>query len=118
MVCWGGGVWEENNLDILLARHSVPADMIEENILSPNIYSVRWLRFAPHSAVISSIFICLGSSTQLAPPCIDETTIVDEVIDIRKGYKRKISSKLKEAASTSSAVASSPYEAHVPDAEL
>ncbi|PON90400.1 hypothetical protein TorRG33x02_136850 [Trema orientale] len=59
-----------------------------------------------------------GSSTQSAPPRIDETLIADEVLGVRRGYRREVGLKLKGAASTSSTAASPPRDHSVPNSEL
>ncbi|PON42706.1 hypothetical protein TorRG33x02_335220 [Trema orientale] len=59
-----------------------------------------------------------SSSIQSAPPRIDETFIADEVLGVRRGYRRGVGPKLKGAASTSSTAASPPRDPPVPDSEL
>ncbi|PON47936.1 hypothetical protein PanWU01x14_241100 [Parasponia andersonii] len=54
----------------------------------------------------------------IAPPHIDEKLIADEVLGVRKGYKRGVGPKLKGAASTSSTTASLSRDPPVPDSEL
>ncbi|PON38624.1 hypothetical protein PanWU01x14_311300 [Parasponia andersonii] len=49
-----------------------------------------------------------GSSTQSAPPHINEILIADEVLGVRRGYRRRVGSKLKGVASTSSTAAFPP----------
>ena len=44
--------------------------------------------------------------------------IVDEVLGVRRGYRRGVGPKFKGAASTSSTVASPPRDPPVPDSEL
>ena len=56
-----------------------------------------------------------SSSTQFALPRINETLIVDEVLGVRRRYKRGVGLKLKGAASTSSTEASLLRDPLVPD---
>ncbi|PON33847.1 hypothetical protein PanWU01x14_349200, partial [Parasponia andersonii] len=49
-----------------------------------------------------------SSSTQSAPPRIDETLITYEVLGVRRRYRRRVGPKLKRATSTSSTAASPP----------
>ncbi|PON99164.1 hypothetical protein TorRG33x02_050240 [Trema orientale] len=58
-----------------------------------------------------------SSSTQSALPCTNETFITDEVLGVRRGYRRGVGPKLKGAASTSFTVASPPRDSPVPDTE-
>ncbi|PON49646.1 hypothetical protein PanWU01x14_228790, partial [Parasponia andersonii] len=55
-----------------------------------------------------------GYSTQFASSRTDEILIADKVLGVRRG----VGPKLKEAASTSSTVASPSWDPLVPDSEL
>ncbi|PON79198.1 hypothetical protein PanWU01x14_013140 [Parasponia andersonii] len=59
-----------------------------------------------------------GASAKSTLPHIDEPTIANKVLGLRRSYKRRVGSKFKRATTTSSAVVSLPYEPHVPHIEL
>ncbi|PON87075.1 hypothetical protein TorRG33x02_171880 [Trema orientale] len=59
-----------------------------------------------------------GSSTQSIPPRIDKTLIADEVLGVKRRYRKGVGPKLKGAASISSTAASPPQDPPVPDYEL
>ncbi|PON79645.1 hypothetical protein PanWU01x14_008770 [Parasponia andersonii] len=83
---------DKNNLDLLHARRSVPLDMTQE----------VWNNFL----------------TQSIPPRIDEILIASEMLSIRRGYRRRVGLKLKRVASTSSTIASPPWDPPMSDSEL
>ncbi|PON53704.1 hypothetical protein PanWU01x14_200460, partial [Parasponia andersonii] len=58
------------------------------------------------------------SLTQCPPSHIDETLIADEVLCVRRGYRRGVGPKLKGAASPSSTAASPRQDPSMPDFEL
>ncbi|PON42385.1 hypothetical protein PanWU01x14_282480, partial [Parasponia andersonii] len=59
-----------------------------------------------------------SSLTQSAPPRIDKTLIVDEVLAVRSEYRRGVGPKLKGDTSISSTAASPPRDPPMPDSEL
>ncbi|PON73885.1 hypothetical protein PanWU01x14_054350 [Parasponia andersonii] len=110
---------DEKSLNIAHAhaRHFVPADITQKG--DPDTGEIGSIvdtyrhRYMPQVPSYVS-----GSSTHIVLTHIDVTMIADEVLDIRKGYKRRVDSKLKRATSTSSTTVSLPQNPLIPDSKL
>ncbi|PON86410.1 hypothetical protein TorRG33x02_177510 [Trema orientale] len=98
---WGRG--DEGDLNIPRIPHGhrvVPPDMTEET----------WNKWVESFN---------SEEYRIAPPRINETSIADEVLGIRKGYRRGAGPKLMGATSTSTTASSPPHQPpYVPDLAL